>query len=160
MRPIACLAAVVALALASTGGRAGASGVVGCGALEARAALNAYVLAFNRGNTSDLQALIAAEPAFTWYSVAPPHGRTGEKAYDRVTLGTYLRARHASREVLRIVVFNFASTQERDGALTANINGELTRQASDLRSERRGFKATLRCGDRLELIVLSIGTRI
>lgn len=60
-----------------------------------------------------------------------------------------------------MVRFNFASTQERDGALLANFNGQLIRKANDLPSERRGFKATLRCGaDATQFIVLSIGTKI
>ena len=71
---------------------------------------------------------------------------------------SYFRARHRKREVLRVVLFNFASTQERDGALVAHFNGRLSRAATDLPLERRAFKATIRCGPTPQFVVLSTGT--
>ena len=128
---------------------------------EARAVLNAYLVAFKRGQYTDLEALFATKPEFLWYAVSPPFGRTGQRAKNRLALLTYWRARHAKRETLNVVRFNFASTQERDGVLLANFNGQIIRKANDLPSERRGFKATLRCGaDATQFIVLSIGTKI
>ena len=150
--------AVVALAAQATG--TAAPEQVACDAATARSALNGYVAGFNRGQYGTLQVLFAAEPDFVWYAVAPPQGRTGPRAQVRSTLMTYFRARHGRREVLRVVRFNFASTQERDGATMANFNGQLTRKAADLPIERRGFKATIRCGSSTQFIVLSIGTRI
>jgi hypothetical protein len=128
---------------------------------EARAVLNAYLVAFKRGQYTDLQALFATKPEFLWYAVSPPFGRTGLRAKNRAALLSYWRARHTKQETLNVVRFNFASTQERDGVLLANFNGRIIRKANDLPSERRGFKATLRCGaDATQFIVLSIGTKI
>ena len=122
--------------------------------------MNGYVEAFNRGRYAALQRLFAEEPGFAWYAVAPPHGRTTWRSQNRSTLIGYLRVRHSKREVLRVVRFSFASSQERDGAVIANFNGQLTRKAVDLPIERRGFKATIQCGPSTQFIVLSIGTKI
>lgn len=159
MRRIAVL--VAALSFCVAGGQARATTQGNCDVAEARAVLNAYLVAFKRGQYTDLQALFATKPEFLWYAVSPPYGRTGQRAKDRLALLTYWRARHAKRETLNVVRFNFASTQERDGVLLANFNGRIIRKANDLPSERRGFKATLRCGaDATQFIVLSIGTKI
>ena len=159
MRRIAVL--VAALSFCVAGGQARATTQGSCDVAEARAVLNAYLVAFKRGQYTDLQALFATKPEFLWYAVSPPYGRTGQRAKDRLALLTYWRARHAKRETLNVVRFNFASTQERDGVLLANFNGRIIRKANDLPSERRGFKATLRCGaDATQFIVLSIGTKV
>ena len=152
---------VAALSLGLAGGQARATTQGSCDAAEAHAVFNEYLVAFKRGQYTDLQALFATKPDFLWYAVSPPYGRTGQRAQNRLALLSYWRARHAKQERLGVVRFNFASTQERDGALLANFNGQLIRKANDLPSERRGFKATLRCGaDATQFIVLSIGTKI
>lgn len=153
-RPRLILAAVFLVSTAQVGAVVEAD----CDAAEARAMLDAYVFAFNQGRYDALNNLIAPEPMFVWHAVAPPRGRTAPRSSDRTTLSRYFKARHSKREVLRITKFNFASTQERDGALIANFNGLLTRRASDLPLERRGFKATVRCAERTQFIVVSIGT--
>ena len=152
---------VAAVSFCVAGGQARATIQGSCDVAEARAVLNAYLVAFKRGQYTDLQALFATKPEFLWYAVSPPFGRTGQRAKNRLALLTYWRARHAKRETLNVVRFNFASTQERDGVLLANFNGRIIRKANDLPSELRGFKATLRCGvDATQFIVLSIGTKI
>ncbi|HEY6076979.1 MAG TPA: hypothetical protein VIV36_09065 [Gaiella sp.] len=153
---------VLGLAIATLAATAGTSPAAGpaCDAGTARSTLTSYVQAFNGGRYSRLQLLFAQEPEFGWYAVSPPHGRTSRRSQDRSTLMSYFRARHRKREVLRVVLFNFASTQERDGALVAHFNGRLSRAATDLPLERRGFKATIRCGSTPQFVVLSIGTAI
>jgi hypothetical protein len=157
---IASLMAAACTALPSTA-RTAVTTDVRCDSAEVRATFDAFLIAFNRGDRPKLAALFAPSPAFRWYAVAPPFGRTGTKSQNRATLMTYFRGRHAKREILKVVRFRFASTQSRDGALMANFNGELTRKASDLRPERRGFKATIVCGAmNTSFIVVSIGTKI
>ena len=58
---------------------------------------------------------------------------------------SYFRARHLKREKLGITTFRHVGTQDRDGSLVANFNGDLKRTANDLRPERRHYKGTLRC---------------
>jgi hypothetical protein len=157
MRSIVGLAIVAALALPGAGT---ATPTEGCNASDARYAFNTFLSGFNAGKYSALQTMFAAEPDFMWHAVAPPYGRVAERSFNRATLDAYFRARHARREVLKLVKFNFASTQQRDGALLANFNGTLTRKANDLPLERRGFKAALRCGDEYRFIIVSIGTKI
>lgn len=163
--------AVAALSLCFVGGEAQATSQASCDATEARAVLNKYLVAFKRGQYNDLQNLFAAKPDFRWYSVAPPYGRTSlssspydrpaQNAENRVALLSYWRARHAKGETLNVVKFRFALTEERGGSLFAHFNGDLIRKANDLPSERRGFKATLRCGTgATQFIVLSIGSKI
>ncbi len=157
MRFIGGLAIVAALALPGAGT---ATPTGSCNASDARYAFNTFLTSFNVGKYSDLQTMFAAEPDFMWHAVAPPYGRVAARSFNRSTLDSYFRARHQEREVLKLVKFSFASTQEREGALLANFNGTLTRKANDLRLERRGFKAALRCGDRHQFIIVSIGTKI
>ncbi len=151
------LAIVAAVALP---GSSTATPVGSCDASDARYAFNAFVSSFNAGKYTDLQTIFAAEPDFMWHAVAPPYGRVAARSFNRATLDAYFRARHGKREVLKLVTFNFASTHERDGALLANFNGTLARKANDLRLERRGFKAALRCSDQHQFIIVSIGTKI
>jgi hypothetical protein len=130
-----------------------------CDAASSRAAFNAYLKAFNQGDYATLNVLFAQAPHFVWFTSAPPHGRTGQGTRDRGTLMRYFRARHAKREKLALVAFNFASAQERGGAVVSNFNGRLTRRASDVPAGRRGFKASLRCMEtEKQFIVVSIGT--
>lgn len=155
MRFIVGMAIVAALALpdGSTATRAGS-----CNASDARYAFAAFISSFNAGKYNALRSMFAAEPDFMWHAVAPPHGRVGARSLNRATLDAYFRTRHAKREVLKLTRFHFASTEERDGTLLAHFNGMLTRKANDLRLARRGFKATLLCGDRHQFIVVSVGT--
>lgn len=156
MRLIVGFAAAALVASTS----ATAASTPACDADVARSALANYVEAFNGGQYERLQLLFAREPGFAWYSVAPPFGRTGAISQRRSTLVSYFRARHLKREILRVVKFDFASSQERDGAVVTNFNGQLTRRAVDLPVERRGFKAVIRCGSSVQFIVVSVGTRI
>jgi hypothetical protein len=158
VRLVVGLAALVVLAASAKG--TAATTDASCDATGARAAFAEYVQAFNQGQYPRLQLLVAREPDFQWLTVAPPYGRVGQRAYNRSTLTAYFRARHAKREALKVVKFNFAGVQERDGGSIANFNGQLTRKAADLPLERRGFKAALRCGTASQFIVLSIGTKI
>ena len=158
MRLGAVLAVAVMLAMSSGSTRAQAE--VMCDAATARVALTAFVQAFNQGRFARLQSLFAVEPDFGWYAVAPPYGRTGERSFNRATLDSYFRARHAKRETLGVLIYNFASTQTRNGTLVAHFNGRLTRAAADLPRERRGYKATIRCAAGPQFVVLSIGTKL
>jgi hypothetical protein len=149
----------VATALVVPASGTTAPGGTACDEASSRVALAAYLRAFNQGNYGALDLLFAKAPHFVWYSSAPPHGRTGQGTRDRGTLIRYFRARHAKRERLTLLTFNYASAQERDGAVVSNFNGRLTRRANDVPSRRRGFKAALRCTEtETQFIVVSIGT--
>ena len=116
------------------------------------------MVAFNNGHFLDLDASFAPAGEFAWYSVAPPKGRVGGASRSRSTLMSYFRARHLKREQLGITTFRHVSTQDRNGSLVANFNGDLKRTANDHRPERRHYKGTLRCkGGSNQLIVISIG---
>ena len=129
-----------------------------CDATGARSRLAATMVAFNNGRFVDLDAAFAPSPEFGWYSVAAPKGRSGAGSRNRSTLLAYFRARHRQHEKLGIVTFRHVSTQQRDGALVANFNGDLSRRADDLRAGRRHYKGALRCSeDAQQLIVISIG---
>jgi hypothetical protein len=159
------LVALVAAVCVATSLAVPASGITArtgtqCDEASSRAALGAYLRAFNQGDYATLDVLFAQAPHFRWYSSAPPHGRTGQgTSRDRGTLIRYFRARHAKREKLSLVKFNYASAQDRDGAVVSNFNGDLSRRASDVPARRRGFKASLRCTEtERQFIVISIGT--
>jgi hypothetical protein len=152
---VVCVATALVVPASGTTARAEAP----CDVPSSRAALNAYLKAFNQGDYATLDVLFAKAPHFVWYTSAPPHGRTGQVTRNRPTLIPYFRARHAKREKLTLLTFNYASAQERDGAVVSNFNGRLTRRATDVPARRRGYKASLRCTEtEAQLIVVSIGT--
>jgi hypothetical protein len=152
---VVCFAAALVAPASGTTARTGTA----CDAASSRVALATYLRAFNQGDYASLDILFAQAPHFVWYTSAPPHGRTGQGTRDRRTLIRYFRARHAKREKLTLLTFNYASAQERDGAIVSNFNGRLTRRATDVPARRRGFKASLRCTEtEMQFIVVSIGT--
>lgn len=157
---LGALALVASIALVSPAATQATSGDASCDALTARATLRAFVHAFNHGQQDRLQRLFAQTPEFGWYSVAPPHGRTNQRAQDRSSLIAYFRARHSRMETIRVTSFSFASTEERNGARFAHFSGRITRTATDLPLERRGFKAAIRCDLSTQFVVVSIGTRL
>lgn len=160
MRWLLVSVAAVLLALPASGAgntRMGLARTV-CDEPAARATLDQYLRAFNRGDFAALETLFAQAPTFVWYTVAPPKGRSSAGPNGRASLIAYFQARHARGEKLGLLRFRYGGTQQRDGAIQAGFSGYLSRRAGDLRPSRRGFKAVLRCTpeDR-EIIVVSIG---
>lgn len=157
MRRIGAVLSALSIALVS-GAQVASSTAEECGPATARASLAAYMVAANNGRFADLDAVFAPAGEFVWYSTAPPKGRVGTASRNRATLLAFFRARHLKREKLAIATFRHVGTQQRDGVLLANFNGDLRRTATDLHPERRHYKGTLRCADGSnQLIVVSIG---
>src|SRR4051794_33464184 len=97
-------AVVVALVVAGvTGATTRTADAVGpCKASETRAVALAFVRAWTRGDVAAVDRLVAPEPHFRWVSAPPPGGRSGTRAFDRPSLGAYIRARHAQHERLTL----------------------------------------------------------
>ncbi len=64
-----------------------------------------FLAAFNRGDSTALRAVWAAEPDFQWYSTPAPGERLRARASDRASLIPYFRARHAQQERLELTAF-------------------------------------------------------
>ena len=78
-----------------------------CKATETRALVFAFARAWTTGNVTEANRLVAPEPNYRWVSAGPPGGRSGARAFDRRSLGAFIRARHAQHERLTIKSFKF-----------------------------------------------------
>ena len=89
--------------------------------------VRSVVAAFNAGNGTRLDGLIARERAFRWFSDAADD-RLGRAAEDRSTLRTYLRRRHRRHD--RITLVGFGDPNGRGGV---RLNLDIKRRADDYR---------------------------
>lgn len=156
---IGAVLAVVALALAAgaiaaPGARHGSRD---CAPAEARATFDAFVRAFNLGDGTELDRLIAPTQSFVWFSVSGAGRRLGDRSKDRSTLARYFATRHVLRDRLSDVTFS--------GGGNANGYGHfafiLTRAADDELPSRYEGKGAIICGDGGDTIaVWSMGRRV
>ena len=136
--------------VAAMGGAAGASKASvdprRCSLEQKVALVRALSTAFNAGNDLAVHRLVAAEPAFQWFS-APGSSRDarrlGPEAYDRSTLREYVRQRHRHRERWTNVEFG--------GELRLPLT--LTREADDYRRSRVRGKVDAICTGRSARII-------
>jgi hypothetical protein len=124
-----------------------------CTAGQTRQLVNDFVAAFSDGDYARLDAMFAPSAEFVWFSSNNPGLRIDPQARDRGSLIPYFRARHASRDSLTLVGFDY------NGA--GNFGFKLRRQASDY-AEGRVFgldgKGAARCsGSESRFIVMSLG---
>jgi len=74
--------------------------------------------------------LWAPEPRFHWFSTGPPGARLGSRAYDRMTLAAYFRARVRVHERIRLTELGAGYDSRRN---LVHFRGKLVRRADDLR---------------------------
>jgi hypothetical protein len=130
-RRIAQLAVIsVALALAGAGSASVAS-TGPCTAAETRAVAFAFASAWTRGDVTAINRLAAPEPHFRWVSAASPGGRSGSRAFDRHSLGAFIRARHAHHERLTLKNFRFNGSDLRGTEGFGHFEFKATRTSDD-----------------------------
>jgi hypothetical protein len=113
------------------------------------------VRAFNQGDTTALNALVAPPGRFQWFSAPGPDARQGDAAYHRSTLAAYVRKRHRHHEHLTL----------RRISTGPNANGQfgllLVRQADDYRRRLIEGKGALDCtSSPFKVMVWSLGGRV
>ena len=85
-----------------------------CTAAETRATAAGFVRAWNAGDVTGADRLVAPEPVFKWFSSGAPGARFGASAYDRSSFRRYLVRRHVQHDRMRIVRFRFNGSDLRD----------------------------------------------
>lgn len=78
-----------------------------CKAAETRAVVFAFARAWTVGNVAAANRLVAPEPHFRWVGAGPPGGRSGPRAFDRYSVGAFVRARHMHHERITVTSFKF-----------------------------------------------------
>jgi hypothetical protein len=101
-----------------------------CGAESSRAAVRAFVGAFNRGDLERLDSVFAAWPDFQWYSSGAPGPRLRDASFTRDTLLAYFARRHRADDRLQLVRFRFTGVT---GSTYGNFALTLRRSAADYR---------------------------
>ena len=91
------------------GGSSSANAAAGgpCKAAETRAVVFAFARAWTKGDVAAINRLVAPEPSYRWVSSSPPGERSGSRAFNRRSLGAFIKARHAHHERLTIKSFKF-----------------------------------------------------
>ena len=155
MRLVVLVAVVLCLVvgIATPASQPATSVAVSCSAEQTRQLVNDFVAAFSNGDYARLDALFASPAEFVWFSSNNPGLRTDAQARDRGSLIPYFRDRHARRDSLVLLAFDY------NGA--GNFGFTLRRQASDY-AEGRAFrldgKGAARCsGGDPRFIVISLG---
>jgi hypothetical protein len=97
-----------------------------CTGLAIKTAWVSFLGAFTHGNYSRLDGLFADKPDFGWFSANVPGLRRTTAAHDRGTLIAYFRKRHAQRDRLRLVAFQWNGE--------GNFTYTLWRSAKDYRA--------------------------
>jgi hypothetical protein len=150
-----CLAAIGLLVVGS--GASPAASRSHCTGATARAAVTAFIHAFNRGDYEALDAMFADEPDFEWYSSGGPGRRLGSDAKRRENLDTYFRTRHRVDDRLGLVSFDFNGDSGRYG----NAGLTLRRSTAHFRHGdwfQIAAKGALICAaDSTQLIVMTLG---
>lgn len=130
---VAQIAVLTAFVAASSAAGAGASAAADgpCSAADTRSVAFAFARAWTRGDVAAIKRLVAPEPHFRWVSAAPPGGRNGARAYDRSTLGAFIRARHAQHERLTLKSFTFNGSDLRGTEGFGHFEFEAARLSDD-----------------------------
>jgi hypothetical protein len=137
------LAAVVSV-IAATAPASPAVPHAACGAVKARATVNQFVAAFNRGQPQKLGRLLArGNEGFQWYAVnADPGLRLNDAAKNRATLLRYFAERHRHSERLVLEWFTYKGYSQGKAEFTI----ELVRSADDVTPEvAYGGKGAINC---------------
>jgi hypothetical protein len=133
---IAALVAAAALAAAAAAPHAASNGAP-CTPAQTRATFDAFVRAFNRGDRSALDTLVAPAPSFVWFSVSGAGARLGDRSKDRATLDRYFAVRHTQRDQFQDIAW--------DGGGKGQFHFFLTRLAEDELPSRYEGKGAVVC---------------
>jgi hypothetical protein len=66
----------------------------GCSQVQIAQLVDHLIAAFNAGNATAVNRLIAPKPAFQWFAVSGGGARFGDKSKDRATIAAWVRDRH------------------------------------------------------------------
>jgi hypothetical protein len=102
-----------------------------CTAAETRDVAFGFARAWTRGDVRAINRLVAPEPHFRWISASPPGGRSGSRAFDRPSLGAFIRARHTHHERLTLKSFKFNGSELRGKEGFGHFEFEATRLSDD-----------------------------
>ena len=86
---------------------------------------------WTRGDVTAISRLVAPEPHFRWVSASPPGGRSGARAFDRHSLGAFIRARHTQHERLTLTSFKFNGSDLRGKEGFGHFEFQATRLSDD-----------------------------
>ena len=125
MLAIAITCVTVVAALQAPPGQ-GFKRAVGCTGRETKAAWVSFLGAFTKGDYARLDELFADKPDFGWFSANAPGLRSTTAAMNRATLIDYFRKRHAQRDRLRLISFQWNGE--------GNFTYTLWRSTNDYRS--------------------------
>jgi hypothetical protein len=128
---LAVLAVFVLAGGAVASARSAGAAVGPCTAAETRGVAFGFARAWTRGDATAINRLAAPEPHFRWVSASPPGGRSGPRAFDRPSLGAFIRARHAHHERLTLKSFTFNGSDLRGKEGFGHFEFEATRLSDD-----------------------------
>jgi hypothetical protein len=154
------LGILAAFVVAGAGTSAGAASGP-CTAAETRDLAFAFARAWTRGDVTAINRLVAPEPYFRWVSASPPGGRSGARAFDRYSVGAFIRARHAQHERVTLRSFKFNGSDLRGKEGFGHFEFEATRLSDDwpagLDTLRSGKGAIICTPTRPMIAVWSLG---
>jgi hypothetical protein len=110
-----------------------------CTPEQTEAVFDAFVKAYNSGDSAALDRLIAPTPSFVWFSVSGAGRRLGDRSKVRSTVPKYFADRHAQRDQFRDTTFQ--------GGGHGQFGFLLTRMADDELPSRYEGKGSVLCGD-------------
>jgi hypothetical protein len=116
------------------------STTTGCTPGLVREIVPRFIDAFNRGDLTQLDRLVA-DANFSWYATNAPGERLNAAAQDRNTLIDYFAMRHRVHERLDLTALNITYVNEADGGFWFI----LTRSADDLAPTRYSGKGEIQC---------------
>ncbi len=111
-----------------------------CTAAETRAVAYAFAGAWTRGDVAAIERVVAREPQFKWVSTGAPGARFSPSAFDRRSLGGYVRRRHEQHDRLTLTWFRFNASDVRDDGAYGHFEFKLTRRADDWNSGRPSYR--------------------
>lgn len=119
------------------------SGSGGCTGPATERVVRAFVADYDAGRVTAALRLVAPAPRFQWLSVGARLGRrTGRDAYDRSTLGAYLRGRVRAHEHIRLLKLGAGYDPRRK---LVDFGGSLVRSADGLPPGWHPFKGAADC---------------
>jgi hypothetical protein len=134
------LSILTAIVAAGAGAGTSVAAAGPCSAADTRSVAFAFARAWTRGDVTAIKRLVAPEPHFRWVSAS--RARSGARAYDRASLGAFIRARHAQHERLTLKRFKFNGSDLRGTEGFGHFEFDVIRLSDD----RPPGSDTLRAG--------------
>jgi hypothetical protein len=123
---------------------------------RASGVLTAFVQAYDAGQVAVLRRIVAARPAFRWYSAAGPDPRFNAQALKRATLWRYFAARHAAHERLTLQSVHWNGSHRDGGIRFLDFDYTLERSARDFPDRPVSGKGAIACTQPPTLAVWSL----